>query len=1438
MTTNALWQNSLSTNALWQNALWQNALWQNALWQNALWQNALWQNSIYVNGVAMNGLVENALWQNGYWENALWQNGIWKNALWQNALWQNNLQARALLSENEYTAEALKYIYACAMRPDQSTSIDRGADKPPLVLTGQVGLWPEWGEDGGTCDETCQRWVSACVLARTNAYGTPVEVSLRAPDNAPQKIKDALKVTEDERRTFTLREGSFYGNIFATKPANPYPDNSVVIGAPAFFACAGPGSNIPQMTKRFCSSQGDSGPIESTGVCLGDANNPSACEGEDDNELSPTFGAIRNCKTKAGEVYDEVITVYLKKPMATCGNSLCEPGEDVPGTEICESDCHPGSWGVGTSTDYGGLSEIDANGNVISIATKSDRQQALAIYDSAGALQHNQLLGNIVVNLGGVARAPNGDIVVFGYDGGLGTGMTVHRYRYDEATSRYAELTGWPRTVGSGSLGLDSWARQALFFDAAGNIYITGSLRGTATFSPTISISAAEYAGFLVKLNADAAPLWARAFANPIENVAAMKPSFAPNGDVVIVSTYQVMRLNAENGTDVRTPLVGPSTVRFSTSIADPTTGAVFVTGDYIFDATLGTTTLPRYNNFFVARVSDDWTTFTWVKTAKQQCLACNSKPLVVALDNAGNVVVGGQFAANDWYGNAMMDFGAGFYRSYATPDLFLSAYAPGDGSLKWAKHIPTVLNGNVRQLRYLPDNRIVVGGNFSGSMVLDNRLYVSDRPELPYVGKLYVASFKAPCVTEGCDVTAPDVLSIPTPITLIATSPAGAQGWYMPPRAIDAGLAGTNMFCDPPSNATFALTPPNTFHKVTCVATDPIGNSRTVYFTIRVIDITPPVWSSLPTDMTVNATSASGAIVTFAPTAKDQVDGTVIISCTPSSGSTFAIGTTPVTCTAADRSGNKVQGTFDVTVVDNGGPTITAPAGITTHSATATFTVTASDVIDGSITPVCTPASGSSFPVGDTIVQCSATDTAGHTATASFTVTRVADTVPPVFGSIANITAEATSSTGAQVTYVTPGATDAVDGPVASSCLPVAGSSFALGTNLVSCTATDGAGNSASTSFTVTVLDTTRPLVTVSASSITVEATGPSGAPASFFASASDSVDGQLTATCSPASDSTFALGSHVVTCAAADTHGNVGAATLTVTVIDTTAPAISVPADSATSATSASGATVSYVASASDSVDSSVAVTCSLGSGSTFAIGTTTVTCTATDASNNTATGTFTVTVRDEMAPSITVPADITTTATSTSGATVSYTASASDTIDGNVAVVCTPASGSTFAIGTTTVTCRATDTAGNAASRTFSVTVEPLPPPPPPPPPTSTVSWSGILQPINTDGSSIFKIGSIVPVKFKLIGSSAGTTALQATLSWVKVANAITGDVLEGTTSVTPDSGNVFRYDAATDQYVFNLATKGLTPGTYTLRIDLGDGAAHDVQISLKK
>jgi len=239
---------------------------------------------------------------------------------------------------------------------------------------------------------------------------------------------------------------------------------------------------------------------------------------------------------------------------------------------------------------------------------------------------------------------------------------------------------------------------------------------------------------------------------------------------------------------------------------------------------------------------------------------------------------------------------------------------------------------------------------------------------------------------------------------------------------------------------------------------------------------------------------------------------------------------------------------------------------------------------------------------------------------------------------------------------------------------------------------------------------DITQPVITVP-SAMTVEAAGPTGSVATFTVSATDPDDAVAgSIDCSPASGSTFAITTTTVTCTASDTHGNTGTNMFTVSVVDTTPPALTSTANVVAEATSSLGAVVSYSApTAADVVDGPVPVSCAPSSGSQFPLGNTTVTCSATDLHGNKGSVTLTVTVSDTTPPTLNL-VDVIVDATSLSGAVVDYSAkeTAIDLVDGPVALSCSPASGSLFPVGTTTVACIATDKHGNSQTDTFSVAV----------------------------------------------------------------------------------------------------------------------------------
>jgi large repetitive protein len=472
-----------------------------------------------------------------------------------------------------------------------------------------------------------------------------------------------------------------------------------------------------------------------------------------------------------------------------------------------------------------------------------------------------------------------------------------------------------------------------------------------------------------------------------------------------------------------------------------------------------------------------------------------------------------------------------------------------------------------------------------------------------------------------------------------------------------------------------------------------------------------PPIVSV--NDQSAEAMGPSGAPVSYTVSVTAN-PGPADVVCSPPPGSTFPLGTTSVSCTATDAgTGETSTASANVNVKDTTPPSITVPGSKTAEAtgpsgASVGFSgLSASDTVSGGITPSCNHGSGSTFPLGTTTVNCTATDGSGNSASGSFTV-KVQDTTPPVINVPGGQTVEATGPSGASVSYSGLSATDTVSGSLAPSCNHPPGSTLPLGTTSVSCTATDGSGNSAGGNFSVTVKDTTPPVLNVPGGQ-TVEATGPSGAVVSYSGvSASDTVSGNLTATCSKGSGTAFPLGATTVNCTATDGAGNSRTGSFRITVKDTKPPAVTVPAGKAVEATGPATAVTYAGVAATDTVSGNLTPQCTKASGSTFPVGTTTVTCTATDGSGNSASGNFAVTVKDTTPPVVTVPGGKTVEATGPATAVGYSGVSATDLVSGGLTPACTKGSGSTFPLGATTVTCTATDGSGNKASKSFTVTV----------------------------------------------------------------------------------------------------------------------------------
>lgn len=208
-----------------------------------------------------------------------------------------------------------------------------------------------------------------------------------------------------------------------------------------------------------------------------------------------------------------------------------------------------------------------------------------------------------------------------------------------------------------------------------------------------------------------------------------------------------------------------------------------------------------------------------------------------------------------------------------------------------------------------------------------------------------------------------------------------------------------------------------------------PGNSSRAVLLTPVGHDSTPPVI----TPSVTGTLSLTGSYLSNVSVSWDVRDNespvTTMTGCQSASVTSDTAGVT-FTCTATSAGGTS---SGSVTIRrDTTSPQLALPADITVEAtgpsgATVTYAASASDNLDSSPVLGCSPASGSVFPLGTTVVTCTALDDADNPSLGSFRVTMV-DTTPPLLVVSGNLSVDAVSPTGAPVSYLAPAASDLVD--------------------------------------------------------------------------------------------------------------------------------------------------------------------------------------------------------------------------------------------------------------------------------------------------------------------------------------------------------------------------------------------------------------------------
>ena len=1094
---------------------------------NGLGENGLGENGLTMNGLGENGLGENGLGENGLGENGLTLNGLGENGLGENGLGENGLSVMDILDRDPNAVDFLKYVYSCAMPPGASltltlhhtdadggaiTTEDGGTSTEQVVLEGKHGLAPEWGAaDDAKCNDDCKRWVSACLLARTNAYGQHVKISLRAPRSiwnpAIPAEKDALDRTQylvmstpggpdgggcpdggsadggcpDEAADYPLREGAYFGNVFETAVDG----NGLTVHAPKYYACAGPASSIPQLTQRFCSGQGDD-----CIIFTGDSTTYDTCTEEKPacTGLDSANSAAHDCTGPDGHTYREVLTVYLQQPVPVCGNHVCEgpdPTKTYPPDTIfetdssCPSDCHPGTWAKGVDL----LQPTDGTPCPDCFATSmtgSSRQDIDPDFGRRLAIGFN---GNLIRAVDAMSKSAGG--IDFKVDDGFPlpapdpilTPSLLAVYDHDGVPQLGAQLSFASQTA---------TRVRSVATDSAGNMFF-------ATSDPLA----------IIKTNRSGNVIWQSTNFGVNGVVAGPIITDGTNAYIAYLAAFVIdagsFTALAKFGPD------GPDGVA-------PIWTATLTVNDPNADVAHGALALDGAGNIFMTDVANihkvapdgsiplrsDGIT-PWTKPRSNFIGGIISFTGVAAdPSGSGDVYVAGITTDVARFDTTPTADG-GLPPALNRPGGFVVKFAGADGVFAWNYLLPQgtlisrLLQPTIRPigLGVDPDGNLIVAGGFVGDGLT------------PSFGVV------PPVDTKGLPGLAPPFSTQGSPDTFIVglSSTTGSPIWAKQIELYSAGgsdaltISSTGrVFLSGGFNGSMTLDEFQLIHTHASLLVDQnlfVGGFQAPC-SAPGCDIIPPYFdlSAVPGSATsvvghsiiVYATRKDGAQVHYArPTARNadgqnnpdaftdtHYDGISVV-CLPLSGSIFPIGINTVNCTASDPHGNTTQTSFTITVLGNAGPKFTSrPPDITLDAtspagAVATYqTPIAVSQIDGPETVTCTPPSGSTFPVGTTIVTCTASDS-GNTSHVSFHVTVVSHAPPTITVPTPGPVVDAQGPQGAVVTYVA-SAKDSFGHPIAVTCVPRSGSLFPLGSTTVTCSAIDSFGNSASKSFTVQV--------------------------------------------------------------------------------------------------------------------------------------------------------------------------------------------------------------------------------------------------------------------------------------------------------------------------------------------------------------------------------
>lgn len=581
-----------------------------------------------------------------------------------------------------------------------------------------------------------------------------------------------------------------------------------------------------------------------------------------------------------------------------------------------------------------------------------------------------------------------------------------------------------------------------------------------------------------------------------------------------------------------------------------------------------------------------------------------------------------------------------------------------------------------------------------------------------------------------------------------------------------------------------------------------------------------------------------------------DKEDGTRTFAATLSAvagpNAAFGIGSQEATCTYTDAGGLLAAKSVTYNIVDTKAPVVTVPGGIVKEATGPDGTnvvyggVSAVDVVYGSTPVTCSPAPDSMFALGSTAVTCIANDPSGNTGSASFQVV-VQDTIAPVIicgaadglwhGNDFEITCTASDrgsgllkSTDLAFTLRTdiPAGMETVNAATNSydvfdaagnktTAGPILGNKIDKKAPTGGCATPDNAWHNENVSLACTAIDGGSGLANAGDAAFVLSTNVDSG-----FETDSALTDSRVIADAVGNTVTAGPIGGNKI-----DRKAPTGGCTMPDNVWHNDNVSLACAAtDGGSGLASAGDAAFVLLTNVQNGFETDNAQTDS---------------CVIADAVGNEVTaGPIGGNKIDRKAPTILIAspaaANYVMNARVEAGYSCAEAGSGLAACSGPVAV---GGAVDTASVGAKTFRVIASDAVGNTAEQSVNYSVLYA----------STgvcldSNGHAILEPINLNGSSVFKQGSTVPAKFRVgdaPGTSIGTPGLVSSLSVVSVA-APSAVINEATLSNTPDTA--FRWDPAAQQWIFNISTKTLKASTtYQCTINLNDGSKIPFAFTLK-